>query len=162
MKRLLLLRASRMFMAASLLFAVNSFAQTLAPAIELSVTRYSEAPNTDLLHVYSLQAVNTSSQPVTLKIKTTNKVCDKKTSVDLSQEVYWENEGFSGMLTNNTKLITIPAHSTEEFIIRTNRPLNTPLNTWNCTQVEALDTGDHPVSNSIIIESFIPDPKDFR
>ena len=36
------------------------------------------------------------------------------------------------------------------------------LNTWNCTEVKAIGIIKTIVSDSLLIESFIPDTKDFR
>ena len=162
MKRSHLVNPKRLFTITFLCFALSGIAQVSSQPVQLSVARYSEAPHTDTEHEYLIKATNISLQAVTIKIKTQNTACDQKQTVNLDREVYWTTEGSIGSLSGVTTTYIIPAQGTAEFAVRTKRPLGTPLNTWNCILVEAINVNDQAASNSIVIESFIPDPKDFK
>ena len=64
--------------------------------------------------------------------------------------------------------ITIKPNSVQEFYVKLNRSNNTKLNTWNCTKVfissqgKGKKKGKNKLSNSITIETLIPNPADFR
>ena len=165
--------ARLLFIATFLFYSASGTAQTNlkisdntnstgALPVTLSISKNSEAPGTDMIHVCVLKAVNVSDQPVSLKISAINMNCEKKNTINMEQEVYWTEQGIAGSLSGITGNKMIPAHGSLEFNVRLIRPLNTPLNTWNCTEVKAIGANDIIISNSIVIETFIPDPKDFR
>ncbi|MBR9845702.1 MAG: hypothetical protein GYB35_06115 [Algicola sp.] len=55
---------------------------------------------------------------------------------------------------------SIQPNTNFEFYIKISRPDNISIGKWNCTEVKAIDENGKTISNSVIITSLIPDPKD--
>lgn len=128
--------------------------------IELSIIKNSESPLTSNEHLYVLKAVNKSDKPIMIQVIADNVTCNNKTNTLFQQKVYRnepENTA-TGILGN----ITIPANSFIEFNVKLLNTSTVNFNSWNCTEVKAKGINTNIFSNSILIESFIPDPKNFR
>lgn len=133
-----------------------------AAKVELSVLQYSSAPHSEPVHEYLLKAVNITGLSLPVTIRTTNAVCPNKHSVDLQREVFLSGTADPGGAAQPILMTTMPANGNIEFTLKTIRPEGTALNSWNCTQVQAFDAKNKPVSNIVVIESYIPNPEDFR
>lgn len=155
-------------------FSASSFAQSFTlkpstehPSIELSLLETSDLPLTSKEHVYLLKALNLTAEQLHVVIRASNVLCDTKQgfqknvkSVDVSQKLYFslENEIES---TNFLDFILLPKNQ-HEFYLKLQNPPN-ELNRKNCTEVSAIDNGSKKYySNTIVIESFIPNPADFK
>jgi hypothetical protein len=107
--------------------------------------------------------MNTSNQPVVFRIQASNGLCTgSRQNVNLQQEVLSEEAGIENSGSNISAKVIIPAQGKAEFTILLSRPIGTALNTWNCTDVKAIGITGETLSNNLVIESFLPDPKDFR
>ncbi len=132
--------------------------------LELSVVEKSMEPNTSLVHTYLLQVDNKFDKPLSVKVLTDNITCyeNKRVNVNLLQNIY-QNESENSLLnSNNSTTVTVEAKSVLIFYVTLTRPSGTILNSWNCTQVKAVDNAGVVISNSILLETYIPNPKDFR
>lgn len=155
-------------------FSANVFAQsfTLKPlvehtAIELSVLKTSEQSLTSIEHIYLLKALNLTSEQLHVVVRASNVQCDinpntqnRLDNVDVVQKLYTSSDK---ELDATTLLdFMLPPNNHHEFYLKLQNPPNA-LNRNNCTEVKAMDNGSKKYySNTIIIESFIPNPADFR
>lgn len=130
--------------------------------VELKVIKASDAPHTSTEHEYLLKASNTTGAEVSLNIITTNVPCSGKKYVDLNQSIYRTENGEHVLLGKGIMPIVVPANGEVEFYVKLVRPVGTALNTWNCVEIKAVNNAQKVLSNTILIESFIPDPNDFR
>ncbi|MEN9448523.1 MAG: hypothetical protein RJA25_1813 [Bacteroidota bacterium] len=132
--------------------------------IKLLVVHNSEAPHTNKEHVYQLKAINTTSQSMNVMLIAINSICSNKSKfsagINLDQKIYTDvNKELNA---KNTEELVIPANGEQEFYVKI---INTTtlLNQLNCTEIKVMDLKDKIIiSNKIEIETFIPDPKDFR
>lgn len=152
---------------AALIFTQNTTsAQTekknLNPAskIVISITQNSDAPHTDKVHVYKLKATNISSKDLSFKLTAANINCIGKINSTIDVQVFLA--GNSESLSSTSSTVIISPGGSLEFYVKLIRPANTLLNTWNCTEVKAIGQNNLVLSEGTIIESFIPDPADFR
>lgn len=137
--------------------------QKLSTSIRLSIVKSSEEPHTAKEHEYILKMENTTNQQLNVKIIASNGNCSavsKFSNIDLVQSVFRTQEQVA--TANNTVEMLIAPNAEVEFFVKiTNK--SALLNKRNCTEVKAMDiTGKNILSNKIEIETFIPDPKDFR
>lgn len=130
--------------------------------VKLTLIKSSEEPSTNPEHIYLLSAGNISDKPVSLIITAGNTNCGSAKSSPFSQIVYWEDSEFNKTLSDKSSVITIKANSTAMFYVKLTRSVDSKLNTWNCTEIKAIDANNHELAESILIESFLPDPADFR
>lgn len=135
-----------------------SFISSYGQDLKLSIIKNSDEPNTSTEHYYLIGITNTSKKATSFSISTANINCaDKK----------MERTDFSHQILNKQKSrqaeqLKIQAGESIEMFIKLNRSQNAKLNSWNCTEIKAITNSDLPISNAIVIESFIPDPKDFN
>ena len=113
--------------------------------IELLIVKNSELPLSNKEHVYLLQVNNNSNVPIEIKIVAENVVCLNRPTILFEHLVYQDNSNGSAL-----------------FYVKLINNLPDKLNTWNCTEVKAIGINKTIVSDSLLIESFIPDTKDFR
>ncbi|MDB5228890.1 MAG: hypothetical protein JWN78_3083 [Bacteroidota bacterium] len=130
--------------------------------VEILIIKKSDAPHTSKVHVYQLKAVNTSVKDISFSLTGTNINCVGKKNSGMDIKVYQGNPENTDLLSSTSPMITVPAGSSVEFYVKLTRPANTLLNTWNCTEVKAIGQNNLILSEGAIIESFIPDPADFR
>jgi hypothetical protein len=128
--------------------------------IELLIVKNSELPLSNKEHVYLLQVNNNSNVPIEIKIVAENVVCLNRPTILFEHLVYQENSTreISDVINN----IKIEANGSALFYVKLINNLPDKLNTWNCTEVKAIGINKTIVSDSLLIESFIPDTKDFR
>ena len=128
--------------------------------IELLIVKNSELPLSNKEHVYLLQVNNNSNVPIEIKIVAENVVCLNRPTILFEHLVYQENSNreISDVINN----IKIEANGSALFYVKLINNLPDKLNTWNCTEVKAIGINKTIVSDSLLIESFIPDTKDFR
>ncbi|MBN4057963.1 hypothetical protein JYT34_00805 [Olleya sp. AH-315-K02] len=127
--------------------------------LELSLIKDTEETTSKTEHVYVIEVKNVSNKSETFYLNTNNISCEqaKKSQVNLIQELFQINN--SRIKSNK---ITLKGKGSYEFIVKISRPLNTKLNTWNCTEITAVSLDTRLSSNPLIIKTFIPNPKDFN
>jgi hypothetical protein len=130
--------------------------------ITLSIVENSTAPHTDAVHTYRLSAVNNTSQTISFFIAAENISCVGKQNSNLKLEVV-ESESLTNPVNTdlNAKRLIQPNTSTDIYI-RLIRPAAGQLDSWNCVSVTAKTPEGKALSEPIIIESYIPDPENFR
>ncbi|MDN3492084.1 hypothetical protein [Winogradskyella bathintestinalis] len=126
--------------------------------LKLSVIENSDEPNTASEHFYLVNVTNTSSKSAPFSLATTNTPCSKGKSIQTD---------FSHQVLDNKKArqpngLNINSGQSVKVYIKLMRSKTARLNSWNCTEVTAISSEGRPISNTITIESFIPDPKDFN
>ncbi|RLD25514.1 MAG: hypothetical protein DRI75_13250 [Bacteroidetes bacterium] len=127
--------------------------------LELSLKKDTDKTTSEAEHVYVIQVKNVSNNSETIYLKANNTSCNQIniSQVNLTQKL---------LQTNNLRIesneITLKAKESYEFMVKISRPLNTRLNTWNCTEITASSKDMRLSSNSLIIKTFIPNPKDFN
>jgi biopolymer transport protein ExbD len=127
--------------------------------LELSLKKDTEEITSKTEHVYVIEVKNVSNKSETFYLNAINTSCNqaKISQVNLIQEL---------LQINNSRLklnqITLKGKGSYEFVVKISRPLNTRLNTWNCTEITAASKDKRISSNSLIIKTFIPNPKDFN
>lgn len=155
-------------------FSANSLAQSFAlkplvehPAIELSVLKTSEQSLTSKEHIYLLKALNLTAEQLQVVVRASNVKCDVNPNaqsiienIDVAQKLYISSD----KELEATALLdfTLPPNNHHEFYLMLQNPPNVS-NKKNCTEVGAMDNRSKKYySNTIIIESFIPNPADFK
>ncbi len=141
----------------------KKYANTDFP-LELTVVSNSLEPHTSDMHTYLLQVINHFDKAITAEIRTANVSCntDNIPEVVFQQSVFLDGAENRSSDSGNAAIVTIQAKGTITFSLKLIRPVNTILNSWNCTEIKAVGEGDAVLSNSIILQTFNPDPKDFR
>ena len=127
--------------------------------LELALKQKSNEPTSKIEHFYLLQLKNNSNKTTTINLAANNTRCSdigNRAQTELTQTFLDKRK--ASRLSN----LTIPPNGVSEFYVKINRRKNTTLNTWNCTEIVATSIKDKANSNSIVIKSFIPDPKDFN
>lgn len=132
----------------------------LSGLIELSIIENPTTRLTDNEHVYVLKAVNKTNDAIEIQIIAENINCDGKMNVSFEHKIFQENNQVD--ILDNLKDIKISANSSVIFYIKLINSSNIKLNSWNCTEIKAIGFSGKILSNKILIESFIPNPKDFR
>lgn len=123
--------------------------------LKLSIKQGSDAPNSETEHMYLLELSNTSSVASSVNISTLNKECAniKKTDqTDFEQVLLDKNKQ------SRIQQIVVQPGKTVEFYVKLSRPRGARLNTWNCTEILAVANDGKALSNSVSIESLIPNP----
>ncbi|MEZ4797651.1 MAG: hypothetical protein R2785_10850 [Flavobacteriaceae bacterium] len=131
-----------------------SFAQN---PLKLTIIKGADKPNTESEHDYLLEISNTSKTDFTFVITANNTSCsDQKLmqQTELMQEIY------NAQKSKKLNSMSIASGKTLEFYVRLTRPDNAKKNSWNCTQIKAVSGNGSAISNTITIESLIPNPKD--
>ncbi|MEY8848928.1 hypothetical protein AB9K26_08935 [Psychroserpens sp. XS_ASV72] len=135
------------------LATVSSFSQQL----QINIKEGSDKPNTESEHLYLLEIKNDSKATANFTIKTTNVNCNE---IDSERQTVLNHKALSKTSKREQSSYSLQPEAALEFYVKTMRPINTKLNTWNCTQVQAVNSNGRPISNTITIKSLIPDPKD--
>jgi len=133
--------------------------------LELSIAENSQAPNTDKVHTYLLKVTNKTGNAISSKIDISNIACanDKSNNVSFQQNISWTNPEEAQKATNDDKAnFIVQPNQSVSFYVSLIRPDDAVLNSWNCSEIKLLGTAKDMVSNIIVIETFIPNPKDFR
>lgn len=129
--------------------------------IELSVIKNSESELTSKEHEYYLKATNNSNNNVEVRITAENTICKGKVNVvPFIQTLYIDKT--SAEINENYTAITIQPNSSVSFYMKLINTSDNILNSWNCTEVKAFGTNNEILSNTLLIESFIPNPNDFK
>lgn len=138
------------------LVALCSYGQV---ALELKVKKSSDLPLTARVHTYVIEITNTSQQTIAFNIETDDVICeniDRSKLTELKSEILTK-DGLSRLSSR-----TIPGKGTLEFSVKISRKPNTPLATYNCLSIKAVTEKNDVISNTLVIESWIPDPKNFQ
>ena len=138
------------------LVALCSYGQQ---ALTLKVKKSSDLPLTAREHTYVIEISNASQQAIGFNIETKDVICeniDRSKLTELNREIL-SNDGLSRLSSR-----TIPGKGTLEFYVKLSRKPNTPLATYNCVSIAAESPKGEIISNTITIETWIPDPKNFQ
>lgn len=136
------------------LCTLSSFAQQ---SLNLSVKEKSDDPISNLERSHLLEVKNNSNKTVSVNILTEETACSnvkKQAQSTLIKEIYTKNS------TTKLSQFSISPNQSIEFYLKTIRPKNTKLNTWNCTKVSVISNDQKTTSNSITISTLIPNPND--
>ena len=123
--------------------------------LKLSIKKGSDSPNYETEHEYLLELTNSSSVASNVIISTKNKECSNVKKLEQTE--------FQQVLLDKNKQakvqeIVIQPGKSVEFYVKLSRANNAKLNTWNCTEIVAVSNEGKALSNSIIIESLVPNP----
>ena len=123
---------------------------------KLSVVKGTDKPNTESEHQYLINLENNSRSSTSFVFTTENVNCKEENIeyVNLIQEVYTSN------LNERVSSVTLSAGESYNFYVKIKRPLNTKLGSWNCTKITASSSNGTPVKKSVMITTWIQDPKD--
>ncbi|MEH6537442.1 MAG: hypothetical protein V7719_13675 [Psychroserpens sp.] len=138
------------------LVALCSYGQQ---ALELKIKKQSDLPNTATEHLYLIEIVNHSNSSEEFTIVTNDKNCN---NIEQSKQVVLKRQVLNSQKIKGFKSGTIKANSTIDFYIKISRNDDTPLGKWNCTEIKVLSSNDDNISNTLVIKSQIPDPKNFN
>ena len=136
-------------------FCLCSFSSYAQQSLNLSVKEKSDDSiyNTERSHL--LEVTNTSHKTVNVNIVTEETACSKakkKSQTALIKEIYPKNSS------SKLSQFSISPNQSIEFYLKTIRPKNTKLNTWDCTKVSVVSNDQKTTSNSIVIKTLIPKP----
>jgi hypothetical protein len=136
------------------LCTLSSFAQQ---SLNLSVKEKSDDPIYNIERSHLLEVENTSNKTVSVNIIAEETPCSnvkKQSQSTLVKEIYPKN--------GSSKLsqFSISPNQSIEFYLKTIRPKNTKMNTWDCTKVSVVSNDQKTTSNSIVIKTLIPKPND--
>jgi hypothetical protein len=123
----------------------------------LKIKEGSDQPNYKTEHLYLLEIKNTTRSNASFTIKTSNVTCEefkRNQQIELSHSTL--NKDSRRQFSN----YNLRPNESFEFYVKLTRPLNAAKNSWNCTEVIALDDNGKPISNTITITSLVPDSKD--
>jgi len=128
-------------------------------SLQLKLIKSSDLPNTSKEHIYLLEVVNKSDNSIdfTIVSKATNcELIDPANQVELIK-------AFIKVKTNQVfESANIGAHTTLNFYVKLTRKIDTPLGTWSCTEITIINDKNGNTSNTLVIKSHIPDPKNFN
>ncbi|OZV68712.1 hypothetical protein CA834_09635 [Winogradskyella aurantia] len=106
-----------------------------------------------------IEITNNSNQVQDFNIVAENAFCE---DINRSKQSLLKQEILNAQKTGPLVTTSISANSTVEFYVKISRQGNTKLSTFNCTSIRAVSVTNTDISNSLIINSFIPDPKNFN
>ncbi|HMV16197.1 MAG TPA: hypothetical protein PKK18_06565 [Chitinophagales bacterium] len=127
--------------------------------LELSIKKNSETALSLPSREYVLQISNTSNYPVEFLINASNISCIANQKL---QQLVFEYELNQVGKIIGSYILTLPPHSNLEFNLIIKNTSFTQLDSKNCTEVMAVNKNNEVLSNSISIETYIPDPSQFR
>ncbi|MAB47911.1 hypothetical protein [Winogradskyella sp. MH6] len=123
----------------------------------LKIKEGSDKPNYEKEHSYLLEITNSSKKSTRFFVDSKNTKCQnlkEENQVELIQKNL--NKASKSQFSEHI----LKPNESFEFYLKISRPANTTINKWNCTEVKAVDENGNTISNSVIITSLIPDPKD--
>ena len=129
-------------------------------SVELSVIKNNESELTSGEYTYILKMVNKLNKEIEIKVIADNVNCNNKSNISFTQKVYLL--GSESNASNISQNIKIKAKETIEFYVKLINSTGIKSNNWNCTEVKAIGIDTKIISNIISLESFVPNPKDFR
>jgi hypothetical protein len=132
---------------------ILSFAQQ---SLDLKIKQGANRPNSEKEHLYLLEISNSSRSTTNFTILTTNISC-----IDISKDkqTILNNKTLNKTSRREFDSSSIGPNSNFEFYIKLSRLKNTSIGKWNCTEIKAIDNNGNSISNSVVIKSLIPDPK---
>lgn len=121
--------------------------------LKLSIKKGSDAPNFKTEHMYLLELSNLGSIASNVSISIENKEC---ANIKKSDQTKLIQELFDNKKQSQRQQIVVPSGKSVEFYIKLSRPNGARLNTWNCSEIVAMSKEGKIMSNSITIETLIP------
>ncbi|MGV6832289.1 MAG: hypothetical protein ACWA5P_12100 [bacterium] len=129
-----------------------------AQQLKLDLHKKSDQPNIAVEHTFVFNLINTSINPESIEIITTNTNCKDIPTNKQSQLVSNVSDKSKS---KSLEFIQLKSGEKSQFSVTLKRPKNITLNTYSCTKVMA-KTEKGLLSNPIILKSYIPDPKLFQ
>lgn len=123
----------------------------------IKIKEGSNQPNYKTEHLYLLEVKNITRSKLDYTIKTSNVECEE---VQSNQQIELNHSTLNRESRREMSQYTLGPNQSYEFYVKITRPFNARRNSWNCTEVKAVDNNGKPLSNSIVITSLVPDPKD--
>ncbi len=127
--------------------------------LDLKIEEGADAPNTESVRFYFLSITNISDDTEGFKISAKDISC---TNIPPEQQVTLNKTILDSTQTTELTNITLGSNETLEFYLKISRPDNTPVDKWNCIEVQAINDNSIILSNAILIKSLIPDPSKFN
>ncbi len=140
-------------------FCLITFSAFSQNDLEVVVKENSNDANSKTERFHLLEVTNNTNSNQTVEVTSQNVKCsnvENNRHSDLLTSFYGQNR----LTRMNT--ITLSPRESKEVYVKIYRPNNTKLNTWNCTEIVAKSISGNTSSNTLVIKSFIPDPKDFN
>lgn len=123
--------------------------------LELSIKKASDAISSVSEHLHLMEIKNLGRSTSDFNVAMVNKECQY---IETTQQSILKNQ-LLDVNKNPIDHISVTPGESVVFYIKLTRPFNTRLNTWNCTEIYAIDQNEKPISNSVTIETLIPDPR---
>lgn len=134
------------------LYASYSYGQQ---TLKLQKVSGAENPNSAVENYYLFKISNATKSSVSFKLMAANTACEdeslKYTNI--------KHVILDARKAKKLDKITVEANGSLEFFVKTIRPYNAQLDTWNCTKVLAVDSKGNSISNELFIELLIPDSR---
>lgn len=124
--------------------------------LKLSIKKGSDTPNSETVQSYLFELSNKGTKPATVNISTQNKECSNVKKIEQTE---FNQELLDNNLQRRPQQMVVQPGKSVEFYIKLSKPNGAKLNTWNCTEVVAMSSEGKPLSNAVVIESLIPNPK---
>ncbi|GAB4164877.1 MAG: hypothetical protein Tsb0033_26510 [Winogradskyella sp.] len=137
------------------LFAtINIYGQS---PLSIKIKEGSDKPNYEKVHTYLLEITNSSKRSIRFVIDSKNIKCQ---NLKEENQVKLVQKNLSKTSKAQFSEHMLKTNESFEFYLKISRPDNTTINKWNCTEIKAVDENGNTLSNSVIITTLIPDPKD--
>lgn len=136
--------------------ALSAFSQN---TVKLNLVKNSDDPLSKMERFSALELENNFSESKSFEIITLNTSCSdtgNSSQVNLIQKL----TDMDKVEIANT--ITLSAGETFQFYLKTKRPPNTKLTSYNCTQIIAKTNNGSLISDPVLIKTFIPNPQNFN
>ncbi len=131
--------------------------------LKISLKKESDEPTTANEHFYFIEVTNTGKKAATATISVVNSSCkEEKKTGNFSGKPAMKETVLNASKSSQLNQVSVEPGKTVEFYVKLTREQNAELNTWNCSKIVAVSNDGKVISNTLTIESFIPNPKDFN
>ena len=145
----------------------NVFLMNSQSQVEISLLKYSEAPNSKKEQIHKFQIKNTSNETALYNIVISNSLCKNKKNIETALEYSLFDENMIAI--KNT--INIASNSKKTLHIKITKPYNSKLDSWNCSQIEVYKNQSSSFKNNsaktsssakLTLKTFIPNTKNYN
>ncbi|WBX72347.1 hypothetical protein [Tenacibaculum retecalamus] len=153
-------------LAISFLF-FNVFLMSSQSQVEISLLKYSEAPNSKKEQIHKIQIKNTSNETALYNIVVSNSLCKNQKNIETALEYSLFDENMLSI----KNVISIASNSKKTLHIKITKPYNAKLDSWNCSQIEVYKNQSSSFKNSsaktsssvkLTLKTFIPNTKNYN
>lgn len=132
--------------------------------LKISLKKGSDEPTTSTEHFYLVEITNTSKKATTATLTVQNNSCKEQKNMEKSavNSPAMRQTVLDASKSKQLNQVTVQPGKTIEFYLKLTREQSAQLNTWNCSKIVALSNESKAISNELIIETYIPNPKDFN